>query len=68
MKKILAVLLAALLFAGIVGAGSAAFAESVSQTNSEFSEPISDSSEKSVVIEDAEAESGSVSSVSARRF
>lgn len=64
MKKILAVLLAALLFAGIVGAGSATFAESVSQTNNDFNEPISDSSEKSVVIEDAEAESGSVSSVS----
>ena len=64
MKKILAVLLAALLFAGIVGAGSATFAESVSQTNNDFNEPISDSSEKSVVIEDAEAEAGSVSSVS----
>ena len=50
MKKILAVLLAALLFAGIVGAGSATFAESVSQTNNDFNEPISDSSEKSLSL------------------
>ena len=50
MKKIFAVILAALLFAGIVSSGGIAMAaETASQTNSDFTAPVSESSEIEVV-------------------
>ncbi len=67
MKKFLAVIMAVLLFAGIISCGAVALAaesQSATQTNSDFTDPISDSSEIDVVIEDAEPETEPVSAVS----
>lgn len=62
MKKIFAVILAALLFAGIVSSGGIAMAaETASQTNSDFTAPVSESSEIEVVVEDAEPDPGASS-------